>query len=174
MTNCFPKNRTYGITQNPDTKNYIVVFQYEKCERCDKQYEQHTSRDHFGQSDAEYEWCKPCQINNLEENFVNWTSESEEIDEYIRNMQLNINNHNDIILEWIPYNQFYNIKEIKKDEFTPVYSAMWKEGPLIKYDFFKERWIRESGKEVALKCAQNKTELLNKVLFFINLFFSYL
>ncbi|CAB5375099.1 unnamed protein product [Rhizophagus irregularis] len=115
----------YGISQKPDTKDYIIVFQYEKCEKCNEKFVNHL--------DAEYELCKPCQINNLKENFINWTI------------------------------KFNDIKEIKKDEFTAVYSAKWKDGPL-KYDFFnKKEWTRESDKEVALKDAQNITELFSKI-----------
>ena len=49
-------------------------------------------------------------------------------------MQLKVNKHDDIIVEWIPYNQFNHIKEIGKGGFATVYSAIWKDGPL-KYDY---------------------------------------
>jgi hypothetical protein len=39
-------------------------------------------------------------------------------------MQLKINDPDDIIFEWIPYNQFSNIKEIKKSYSATVYLAM--------------------------------------------------
>jgi hypothetical protein len=72
-------------------------------------------------------WCKPCQINNLKRNFTNWTSEDKIIDELIQSMQLKIENHDDIIVKWIPYNQLNNIKIVGKDNynFDKVYSAIW-------------------------------------------------
>src|SRR6266498_3803648 len=75
-------------------------------------------------------WCKPCQINNFKKNFANWTSGNAKIDEFIQEMQLKISGYNDAVVEWIPYNQFSNIKEISKGGFATVYSAIWKDGPL--------------------------------------------
>ena len=48
-------------------------------------------------------------------------------------MQLEINEWDDIVVEWIPYNQFTDIKEIRKGDFETVYSAIWKDGPLHYY-----------------------------------------
>jgi hypothetical protein len=45
-------------------------------------------------------------------------------------MQLNIKDLTDPVLEWIPYNQFIDIKEIRKDAFAIFYSAKWEDGPL--------------------------------------------
>ena len=52
-------------------------------------------------------------------------------------MQLKIYNYDDIVFEWIPYNQFNDIKEIGKSDFTIVYSAIWKDGPLH-YHYIKK------------------------------------
>ncbi|GBC27957.2 kinase-like domain-containing protein [Rhizophagus irregularis DAOM 181602=DAOM 197198] len=57
-------------------------------------------------------------------------SGNEKINNFIQNRQLKIINYNDIVLEWIPYNQFDEIKEIGKNGFITVYSAIWKDGPL--------------------------------------------
>ena len=76
------------------------------CKKCGKQY-----------TNVNWHWCKPCQIDNLKENFTNWTSGNEKIDELIQEMQLKINSKWDIVFEWIPYNQFSNIKEIGKGGF---------------------------------------------------------
>ena len=92
---------TYGISQNPDTKDYIIVLQDEYCEKCSEEY-----------TDIKKKWCKPCQIDYLKKNFTNWTSKNEKVDNFIQEMQLKINYYNNIIFEWIPYNQFDNIKEI--------------------------------------------------------------
>ena len=81
-------------------------------------------------------------------------------------MQLKIVSHNDIVFEWIPYNQFNNIKKIGEGGFAEVYSAVWKDGPL-RYDDSKNEYIRNQNKEVALKClynSQNTTDqIINKV-----------
>jgi hypothetical protein len=88
-------------------------------------------------------------------------------------MQLRIDKYDDMIFEWIPYNQFDYIEKVGKGGFATVYSALWKDGPL-KYDYNKKIYIRNNYTEVALKCLDNSQgitkEFLNEVcIFFINL-----
>ena len=145
----------YGISQHPDTKNYIIVLEgRDYCEKCGEKYKMR-------------KWCKPCQINDLGENFKNWTSSNEKIDDFIQEMQLKINSYHDIVFEWVPYNQFKDIKEIDGDNFSIVYSATWN-GPL-KYDENTMKYKRYPSK-VALKCLcglfdthNNTDEFLSKV-----------
>ncbi|UZO04808.1 uncharacterized protein OCT59_025172 [Rhizophagus irregularis] len=100
----------------------LGLYQYlNKCEICGKHY-----------TNVE-KWCKPCQINDLTKFFT--YSEIEEIDDLIQEMQSNIDRSSDIIFEWIPYDQFKDIKEIDKG--VNVYSAIWKNGPL----YYKKRTI---------------------------------
>jgi hypothetical protein len=102
--------------------------------------------------------CKPCRINNLRQNFKNWTSGNEKIDDFIQEMQLKFYRHDNIVVEWIPYNQFDNIKEICKDDFIALYSAIWMDGPL-KYSYREER---EHNKETILKCFNNSQNITNE------------
>src|SRR5437660_1003729 len=88
-------------------------------------------------------------------------SGNEKIDDLIQEMQLKIKKRNDIIFEWIPYNQFDNIEEISKGDFVTVYSAMWKDGPLY-YDNYEH--IRKSNKKIALKCLHNSQNITNEFL----------
>ncbi|RGB29504.1 hypothetical protein C1646_818461 [Rhizophagus diaphanus] len=146
----------YGISQNPDTEDYLMVFPNIYCKRCNEQYK--------CKDDASDEWCKMCQINNLKQNFMNWTSGNEMIDNLIQEMQLEINKKQDIVFEWIPYNQ---LNDIKEDIFTREYLAIWKDGPL-NYDKIKNEYIRNQRNiKVALKLYnfQNITnnEFLNEV-----------
>jgi hypothetical protein len=113
----------YGISQNPDTGDYILVQNY----------------------------------------LANWTSGNEKIDEFIQERQLKICYYNDVILEWIPYNQFYGIKETCKDGFITVYLAIWKDGPLYEEDS-QSSYTRDSNKKVALKCLHNSQNPIDFVL----------
>ena len=156
-------NKIYGISQNPNTKDYIMVIQDRYCETCGEKY-----------TDIEDKWCKPCQISYLKRNFTYWASRNEKIDNFIKEKQLEINYCNDEIFEWIPYNQFDNIKEISKDGFSTLFSAIWKNGQL-NYDKSKKiykRILRNQNQKVSLKCynSQNITdEFFNEVqIFFIN------
>ncbi|CAB4426149.1 unnamed protein product [Rhizophagus irregularis] len=144
----------YGISQNPDTRDYILIHEDGHC-RCGEMY-----------TDIRYKWCKPCQIKNLKENFGNWTSEDEKIDNFIQEMQLKINNPKDIIFEWISYYRFSDVKKIS----NAVYSALWKDGPL-KYNQNKQEWKRIQFKEVILKLCNSQymaDEFLNKIKVYEN------
>ncbi|CAB5389099.1 unnamed protein product [Rhizophagus irregularis] len=116
----------YGISQNPNTYDYIFV-----------------------------------QNNFI--NLVNCLSGNEIIDDFIQEMQLKINDHDDIIFEWIPYNQFNNIKEIGKGGFATVYSAKWKDG-LLEYDKDNKIYKRDPNKIIALKCLHNSQNINSKIL----------
>ena len=142
----------YGISQNPNTKDYIMVFQSEHCKKCCEKY-----------TNLLFEWCKSCQIDYLKQNFTNWTSENEKIDDFIREQQLRINDYNSLAFEWIPYNQFNNIKEISKDDSSILYSATWKNGPL-KYHIYNKKWTREPDKKVTLKCLFNSSNTINELI----------
>ena len=98
----------------------------------------------------------------------NWSWENvkkvvtEKINNFIQEFQLKINNHTDIIVEWISYNQFDNIKEIGKDDLFTIYSAIWKNGQL-NYDKNKrmyKRNLKNQNEIVNLKSfnSQNITE----------------
>jgi hypothetical protein len=115
----------YGISQNPDTGDYILVQNY----------------------------------------LANWTSGNEKIDEFIQEKQLKTNSYsyNDVVLEWIPYNQFNEIKESGKNGLITVYLAIWKDGPLYKKDEWSN-YTRDSNKKVALKCVHNSQESINSLI----------
>ena len=122
MTRFHYGNKVYGISQNPETKDYIIVFRYKenkkdkmKCKKCGEKY-----------TNKNYKWCKPCQLNEFEKNFANWSSGNEVIDSFIQLMQLNIDRFSDTVIEWIPYDQLYNIKQVGKDKL-----AKWRDGTLI-------------------------------------------
>ncbi|GES93484.1 kinase-like domain-containing protein [Rhizophagus clarus] len=145
----------YGISQNSKTGDYIMVFPNIYCKKCSKQYK--------CKDDANYEWCKICKINNLKQNFINWSSGNAKIDNLIQEMQLEINKSDDIIFEWIPYNQ---LDDIKEEIFTKEYSALWKDGPL-NYNKIENRYIRNKrNTKVALKlynCGNIIDDFLNEV-----------
>ena len=43
----------------------------------------------------------------VQKNYHIWISGNEKIDDFIQERQLKTSNYDDIVLEWIPYNQFY-------------------------------------------------------------------
>jgi hypothetical protein len=149
----------YGISQNPNTKDYIIVLQNKYyCEKCGEKYTGYIEN-------INNKWCNPCSINYFKNNFTNWTSGNDIIDDFIQKMQLKINRYDDMILEWIPYNQFVDVKEIEKfdDNITTIYSALWN-GGLLHYNSDKKEWIRKPNIKVVLKCLNNSQNIIYEFL----------
>ena len=91
-------------------------------------------------------------------------SGNEKIDDFIQEMHLKINRYDDMVFEWIPYNQFNEIKEIGKNNSITVYSAIWKNGPLLYYSYGNKKYLRDTNKEVALKCLHSNSQDLIEFL----------
>ncbi|GBC46657.2 kinase-like domain-containing protein [Rhizophagus irregularis DAOM 181602=DAOM 197198] len=56
-----------------------------------------------------------CYTKRFQQNFINWSSNNDVIDNFIKNTQLSA--HGDVkkALGWIPYYKFYDIEDITKD-----------------------------------------------------------
>ena len=79
-------------------------------------------------------------------------------------MQLKIDGPNDKLFEWIPYDQFSDIKEVGKGGFATVYSTIWRNGQLI-YDEGTGQYVKSSpNQKVALKCLHNSQNISNEFL----------
>ncbi|GBC40329.2 kinase-like domain-containing protein [Rhizophagus irregularis DAOM 181602=DAOM 197198] len=75
------------------------------------------------------------------------TSDNNEIDKFIKDTQSSA--HNDVrgVLEWIPYDRFYGVKYISKDEFGEVYRANWVDGYISNFqswDDVNQNWERNN------------------------------
>ncbi|GET02549.1 kinase-like domain-containing protein [Rhizophagus clarus] len=139
------KYEFYGISQEPQTKNYMMVLSGKCMKRnrvnirvkyCQEDFDDWTS----------YE-CKKCNhvcnASYFQKNFENWTS------------------------EWIPYNRFYDIKYIARGGFGKVYKANWIDGRIVRWDNENKNWERSGNKFVALKSLNNSSnatfEFMNEI-----------
>lgn len=118
------------------------------CENCGEQFK-------------ESEWCKTCQLNYLNGLKENFTSGNKKIDDFIKLMQLQVNDYSDIVFEWVPYDQFNDINEINHGSFSTIFSAIWRDGPL-KYNLNK--YERYPNKKVGLKCIYNTHNIISEFL----------
>ncbi|CAG8526650.1 2173_t:CDS:2, partial [Scutellospora calospora] len=75
------------------------------------------------------------------ENFDNWTTGFQEIDEFIRETQLNAKDCTEY-LEFLPFKSFIGINKYDTSEFGTVYTANWKKGP-------RDAWNKLENKYVA-------------------------
>ncbi|PKY32422.1 hypothetical protein RhiirB3_450595 [Rhizophagus irregularis] len=149
-------NKIYGISQNPDTKYYtlcsMALSRESRCQNCNV----------IIYANKTYKWCLTCQISCLKENFKNWASGNGIIDHFIQKKQLNISQPTDIVIEWIPYNQFNDIKEISNDNSISIHLAKWKDGPL-EYNKDTNKYERNPNKAINLKFLLN-TQVINEFL----------
>jgi hypothetical protein len=143
---------TTAAAESPSSKT-----SQDRCETCNEKY-----------ITKNYKWCRTCQINYLKKRkLVNWISGNKKIDDLIKKMQLI---PGDTIVEWIPYNQFIDVKEIDKNVPTILYSAIWENGPL-NYDYEnRKNWERESNKNVILKYLYDSQNISDE---FLNVRFSF-
>src|SRR6266542_1507493 len=79
------------------------------------------------------EWCKACNAKHFQQNFETWTSGNIGIDKFIQDTQLAAKTHYKVI-EWIPYDRFYNIEYIASGGFRKVYRANWIDSFICKWD----------------------------------------
>jgi hypothetical protein len=107
----------------------------------------------------EYTWCKPCNAKRFQQNFKNWTSGNNYIDKIIQETQLSANDYHKV-LEWIPYDRFYNIKYISEGDFGKVYRANWIDGRIQHWNNKNQNWERQDqNKFVALKSLKNSENI---------------
>ena len=122
------------------------------CEVCDSKY-----------TDKYNKWCKPCQISSLNQITSKNTSKNGKIDNLIKEMQLKIKTSQDIVFQWISYDQFSNIEIINENDFIKTCSAIWKDGPL-NYDKNENKYIRNQSLKVNLICFFNSQNAIDKIL----------
>src|SRR6266536_1521450 len=119
------------------------------------------------QNNTGIKWCKACNAKYFQQNFSKWSSDNIDIDKFIQDTQLSAIYYFQV-LEWIPYDRFYDIEFIAKGGFGKVYRAKWIDGWIRKWDIENQNWKRyESNEFVALKSLNNSKnvtlEFLNEV-----------
>ena len=124
-------------------------------------------------------WCKECVPSCI----IEWTSGNSEIDNFIKDTIYNANNakYGDnecpLLLEWVPFDRFEDIKQIGEGGFAKVFSAKWIDGQSIYRKQSNGSWKKSGPRplNVALKRlngSQNMSaEYLNEVIFILYFYF---
>ncbi|POG71251.1 kinase-like domain-containing protein [Rhizophagus irregularis DAOM 181602=DAOM 197198] len=99
-------------------------------------------------------YCEYCVRNYLKENFPNWTSGNDDIDNLIQKCQMESLMPSKIV-EWIPYSNLENIKYLTKGGFSEIYTADWINGDYVEWDSEKKQLKRFGYGEVILKKLEN-------------------
>ncbi|EXX55990.1 Sps1p [Rhizophagus irregularis DAOM 197198w] len=106
-------------------------------------------------------YCEYCVRNYLKENFSNWTSGNDEIDNLIQKCQMESLDP-EMIVEWIPYNNLENINYLTKGGFSEIYTAVWINGSCEEWDSKEQQLKRFGTLKVVLKTLEN-VESANQV-----------
>src|SRR5438034_9186123 len=85
------------------------------------------------QKNTGYNWCNRCNAKHFQQNFEQWNSGNVDIDKFIQDTQL-LAHCRQKVIEWIPYDRFYDIEFIAKGGFGKVYKANWIDGSIKKWD----------------------------------------
>ena len=113
-----------------------------------------------------FKWCNQCNAKRFQQEFPNWTSGNNYIDNFIQETQLNAQGKREV-LEWIPYNRLTNIKYLAKGGFSTVYKAIWLDGYINEWNYDNKQWNRLEGYSVVIKSLNNSSnineEFLNEV-----------
>ncbi|GES75949.1 kinase-like domain-containing protein [Rhizophagus clarus] len=130
--------KAYGITQNPESKDYMMVLDVEKCKKCNL----------------------VCYASYFQQSFHNWTSGNNNIDKFIQNMQLLAHDNVSKALEWIPYDKFYSIEYIAEGE----YKTNWIDGYMINWSNKDQSWKRkDQNMIVKLKVLDSPNNIVLKL-----------
>jgi hypothetical protein len=99
-------------------------------------------------------YCEYYVRNYLKENFSNWTSGNNDIDNLIQKCQMESLGPENIV-EWIPYSNLENINYLTKGGFSEIYTADWINGKYENWDSEKQQLVRFGTCEAILKRLEN-------------------
>ena len=103
------------------------------------------------------DWCRTCNSSHFREGFTKWTSGNKEIDYFIQNTQIHAWNRF-LVLEWYPWENFSEMKEIGKGGYATVFRAKTKVGRINKWDHQSNQWRRGYNYYVALKTMEDSDQ----------------
>ncbi|CAB4470070.1 unnamed protein product [Rhizophagus irregularis] len=122
------------------------------CKRCDSKF-------------TDQNWCYDCEAQKFQEDFPNWTSENESLDELIQYSQLSAIT-NDTYFEWINFNRFNNIENMHS-LYYEFYTAIWLDGSRELWDNRSQQWARTGPVKIILRRLKYLT--INKLKLYLEL-----
>ncbi|CAB5321224.1 unnamed protein product [Rhizophagus irregularis] len=162
---------------NNDKEKMLIESELKKLNITKKNYSPINNHENCYNPDDKKLWCKECVPHYIIEG---WTSENHDIDKFIKETIYNAKYYYDdyyngdsysnddikdsnfpIFLEWVPFDNFENIKQIGEGGFAKVYSAIWINGR-SKYDKQDDgSWEKRESEpmRVALKRLNNSQNI---------------
>src|SRR5207247_9030831 len=101
-------------------------------------------------------FCEQCISLHLQSLFNTWTSGNKIIDDFIHKCQIqsSLPSHT---LEWIPFEQFEDVKKLTEGGFSTIYTATWTKGNIIDYNENQKEFTHFGSALVVLKCLNNSS-----------------
>ncbi|CAB5362083.1 unnamed protein product [Rhizophagus irregularis] len=132
------KEKLYGISKDPTSHSYILVLDDEGynqnlCIKCQI-------------FSSFFDWCKSCKLNHFQLNYGEFPSKNNDIDNFLKNNYCESRLSEEFI-EWIPYNEFEDIKYTRSE----IFNAVWLKGCICDWDKDKFSWNRKIRKVIAVK-----------------------
>lgn len=103
-------------------------------------------------------FCENCIGLYLQGLHDSWTSGNKIVDEFIRRCQ-KISSLPNLIMEWIPFEQFTDVRTLTSGGFSTIYIATWKRGCIEDYNENTRKVTYFGIQEVVLKSLNNSNEL---------------
>ena len=161
----------YGLTQDPATKEYILVMDYVENRSLQNDDDEYLRYEKYGECptcnkyNTNWTWCQSCNPKLLTEG---WTSGNETLDEFIKITQIKSTNyHYSNHLQWIPYNDLTNIEKMCEGGFATIPKATWLNG--YKSVNYKDNKRISKNMPVALKKLHNSHNISDELLNYVNL-----
>ncbi|GBC46116.2 kinase-like domain-containing protein [Rhizophagus irregularis DAOM 181602=DAOM 197198] len=132
------KEKLYGISKDPTSHSYILVLD-------DEGYNQNLCINCQILSSF-FDWCKSCKLNHFQLNYGEFPSKNNDIDNFLKNNYCESRLSEEFI-EWIPYNEFEDIKYTRSE----IFNAVWLKGCICDWDKDKFSWNRKIRKVIAVK-----------------------
>ncbi|GBC00221.1 hypothetical protein RclHR1_03790014 [Rhizophagus clarus] len=109
------------------------------------------------------QWCSPCNAEHFYRQISEWTSWRLGLDNLIIQTQITASNVHSFF-EWIPFENFDQVKYLAKGGYSIVYKAIWRQGPITYWDTTTNNWERFGGHEVVLKVIKGSQKNLDEFL----------
>ncbi|RIB18254.1 kinase-like domain-containing protein [Gigaspora rosea] len=148
-------NIIYGITQNTQTNQYMIVV---PDEFNDSRNDANGKCVHCKQSNTSQAWCQSCDPWKA---IQEWTSGNKYIDNFIKKFQFESSEYKKVI-EWIPFDRLNNLQEIA-GESEQVYVSTWMDGKrTIRGETGKYKQSRTKSYVNIIKMYNSKTSSIEK------------
>ncbi len=129
------------------------------CEKCNEEFDRNVI------NEMEVKLGKCIQTNtSYYQRICLYESGNKVVDYFIRYTQIKSDLDFNMMMEFVPYDQFKDIRLIAEIESSKIYKATWIDGPILNWDNKKLNFERSGPRAVALKKLNNSQNITSEEL----------